>query len=120
MLAAANEEKATLEFRKLSLERHRVTSSGSSLSIETDLQTIQAQINTSEAIIAGIPDGEAKTKEKTKLLGLNYRKAVLTDRKNSHGVTAVLQTEYDIDCVDKEIATTDTFIDIVNTRLNEL
>ena len=120
LLAAANEDKATLEFRKLTLERHRVTSSGSSISIETDLQTIQAQITTSEAIIAGLPDGEAKTKENTKLLGLKYRNAVLTDRKNSHGVMAVLQTEYDIDCVDKQIATTDSFIDIVNNRMNEL
>lgn len=53
-------------------------------------------------------------------MGLNYRKAILTERKNSHGVVAVLQTEYDIDCVEKDMAATDSFIETVNTRLNEL
>jgi len=120
LLATANEDKATLEFRKITLERHRVTSSGSSVSIETELQTLQAQINVSESIIANIPDGDVKSKEQTKLLGLNYRKAVLTERKNSHGVIAVLQTEYDIDCVVKDIAATDLFIETVTARMNEL
>ena len=120
LLATANEDKATLQFRKVTLERHRVTSSGSSISIETDLQMIQAQINVSESIIASIPDGEVKNKEITKLMGLNYRKAVLTDRKNSHGVIAVLQTEHDIDCVDKDIAATDSFIEAIQNRLNEV
>lgn len=120
LLATANEEKATLAFRKLTLERHKVTSSGSSLSIETDLQTLQAQIIVSESIIASIADGEVKNKEAIKLMGLNYRKAILTERKNSHGVVAVLQTEYDIDCVEKDMAATDSFIETVNTRLNEL
>ena len=120
LLAIANDEKETLAFRKVSLERHRVTSSGSSISIETDLQMIQAQINVSESIIANIPDGELKNKEKTRLLGYIHRKAVLTDRKNSHGVIAVLQTEYEIDCVEKQIASTDSFIETVKNRLNEL
>ena len=114
VLAIANEDKAALEFRKVSLERHKVTSSGSSITIETDLQTIQAQITVSESIIASIPDGDTKDKEITKLKGLDYRKSVLTQRKKSHGVIAVLQTEYDIDTVEKDIATVDSFIEVLN------
>lgn len=120
LLSIANEDKAALEFRKVSLERHRVTSSGSSISIETDLQTIQAQIALSESIIAGIPDGDTKDKEITKLKGLDYRRSVLTQRKKSHGIIAVLQTEYDIESVVKDIATADSFIEAINNRLNGL
>ncbi len=120
LLAIATEQKASLEFRKLSLVRSRATSSGNVQEIDADLQTLAGQITISESIIASIPDGEVKVKEKVKLLGLQYRKAVLEQRKNSHGVIAVLETEFDIGCTDNNIAEIDVFLNGITNRLNEL
>ena len=92
LLAVATEQKASLEFRKMSLVRHRATSSGSAQEIDTDLLALSGQISISQTIISNIPDGEVKNKEMVKLLGLQYRKAVLEQRKNSHGAIAVMET----------------------------
>ncbi len=67
-----------------------------------------------------MPDGEAKSKEQIKLLGLEYKKAVLEQRKNSKGVTSILETEYDIGCIEQSITETDTFIAAVNDRMGQL
>ena len=120
MLDIANEEKATLEFRKVSLERHKATSSGSSIDLEAELAGIIAQMAASQTIINTIPDGDTKTKEITKLKGLDYRKDVLTQRKARHGILAVLETEYDIARVEKDIVETDVFIAAITERLNAL
>ena len=120
LLAIAAEDKASLEFRKTSLERHRVTSSGSTVDLDVELQTVEAAISVSESIIAGIPDGDTKNKEIIKLKGLDYRKAVLTQRKSKHGVVALMETDYDIGCCEKEIEETDAFIAAINERKNAL
>lgn len=120
LLAIAAEEKANFEFRKLSMERYRATTTGSAQEIDKDLQTLTGQITTSESIIATIWDGPEKNKEMVKLLGYQYRKAVLEQRKLSRGVISVLETEFDIGCVTNNIAECDAFIDGLKNRLNEL
>ncbi len=120
LLAVATEQKASFEFRKLSMERHRATSSGSAQEIDNDIQTVNGLISISESIISNIPDGQVKNKEMVKLLGLQYRKAVIEQRKLSHGVVAVLETEFDMGCVENNIAETDNFINGLKDRLNAL
>ena len=120
LIATANAEKEDLVFRQSVLQHRLKTSSDNALEIETDLQTVTGQIAVIETIIAGLPDGEAKAKEQIKLMGLEYKKVVLEQRRNSRGVTAILETEYDIGCIEQSIAETDAFINAVNTRLNQL
>jgi hypothetical protein len=120
LIATAKAEKENLEFRKSVLEHRVKTSSDNAVEIETDLQTINGQVSVSESIINSLPDGEAKSKEQIKLLGLEYKKAVLEQRKNSKGVTSILETEYDIGCIEQSITETDTFIASVNDRMGQL
>ena len=120
LLDIANEEKASLEFRKVSLERHKEISSGSSMSLEAELASTIAQMAACQTIINSLPDGDTKSKEITKLKGLDYRKDILTQRKNRYGIVAVLETEYDISRVINDIAETDGFIAAVTERLNAL
>ena len=120
LLANAMKEKADLEYRKLTLERHKMVSSSSSVTIAVDLQTIIAQISVSQTILAALPDGKEKDKENEKLLGLQYRYAVLSNRKKSRGIVAVLETEYDIGCIDKQLAENTAFVEAVTVRMNDL
>ena len=120
LLDIANEEKASLAFRKISLERHKEVSTGSSEDLEAELASIIAQMAASQTIINTLPDGDTKTKEITRLKGLDYRKDILTGRKNRHGVVAVLETEYEISRVEKDLIETDVFIAAVTERKNAL
>ena len=74
LIATAKAEKEKLEFRKSVLEHRVKTSSDNAVEIETDLQTINGQVSVSESIINSLPDGEAKSKEQIKLLGLEYKR----------------------------------------------
>lgn len=120
LIEIAKKEKADLDFQKISLERHKDVSSGNASAVETALAIVTSQITSEEATIASLPEGDTKEKEVLKLMSMNLRKARLMHRKSNQGVTDVLETEYEIDRVEKEIASTDLFIEAVNTRLNEL
>ena len=60
LISIANQEKDDLAFRKLSLERQRKTATMTSVEVETELQSVTAEIAALESVITGLPDGTTK------------------------------------------------------------
>lgn len=118
LIEIAKKEKADLAFQKISLERHKEVTSGNASAVDTALAIVTSQIASQEATIAGLPEGDTKEKEVLKLMAMNLRKARLMHRKSNQGVVDVLETEFEIDRVENEIASTDLFMEAVNKRLN--
>ena len=119
-IAIARKNKNELEYRKITLEHKKQSSVESAVEIETALQAVNAEIAALETVIAGLPEGETKKDNISKKTKLEYKKFTLSERKESYGVLALLDTEVDIGCVEKDIAEFDTFITGVNERKNTL
>jgi hypothetical protein len=83
------------------------------------LSTI-AEITGTEAAIAAMPDGEAKSDLQNKLRRLNDRKDNLNERLQKGGSPALLDTELDAGLIKAQLAEIDVFLAAVLTRKSEL
>lgn len=117
LVALATAEKDDLEFRKAVLLRKAKNSADSSNDIEADIQRLNSDITVTETIIATLPDGDKKTEENIKLMGFEYKKAKLLQRRNNNGVIALFETELDVGKIEKELEEVDGFISGLNDRL---
>lgn len=119
-IAIAKKNKNALEYRKITLEHKKQNATDNAVEIETELQAVNAEIAALETVIAGLPEGETKKDNISKKTRLEYKRFTLTERKESYGVLALLDTEVDIGCVEKDIAEYDAFIAGVSDRKNSL
>ena len=120
MISIANKNKAALEYKKITLQHKKQITSGNAIGIETDLQAVNAEIAALETVIANLADGDAKKEYQSRKIKLEFKKFTLTENKESYGVLSLLDTEFDIGCIDKDIEETDAFIAGVNDRKTAL
>lgn len=120
VLSFANRDKAALLHRKSSLEWQHSSYENNSVELEAELQAVNAQIAALETVIAGLPEGPVKAKSIVDKTKAEYKRFILGEQKNNYGVIALLDKEYDINCVEQEIEATDAFIAEITNRRNEL
>ncbi|MDB5202907.1 MAG: hypothetical protein JWQ27_2316 [Ferruginibacter sp.] len=120
LLAIAAADRTDLDIRKRQLERKQENASSNSAEIDADLASVIAEIDAYQQVIAGMPEGPAKQQLVSKLTKAEYKKFILEERRNNYGVVAVLQQQYDLTCMEKDLAEADLFITAVNDRRAEL
>lgn len=120
MIAMAKKSKNGLQYRKLTLEHKKEAATENAVEIETELQSVNAEIAALETVIAGLPEGDTKKDAVSKKTKLEYKRFILSERKESYGVISLLDTEIDIGCIDKDIAEIDDFIRGVGDRKESL
>ncbi|MFT3910322.1 MAG: hypothetical protein QM737_12935 [Ferruginibacter sp.] len=116
MIAIANKNKAMFEYKKYLLIHKKDMATGSAVGIETELQSVNAEIAALEPVIAGLPEGNTKKDYMSRKTKLEFKRFTLNERKKSHGVISLLDAEVDIGCIDKDIEETNAFIAGVNER----
>lgn len=116
MISIANENKAALEYKKITLQHKKEISTKNAVGIETGLQSVNAELAALETVIATLPEGDYKKSQISRKTNLEFKKFTLTERKESYGVLTLLDTEIDIGCIEKDIQETDAFIAGVNDR----
>jgi len=120
LIDMANAEKDALSYRKTGLERQRNSASLTSAEIETELTSVQAEMDALETVISNLPDGPTKTEAIRKYKKAEYKKFLLEQRKPSYGVVSLLEKEYDIACVEQAISEADALITAVTDRMNQI
>jgi hypothetical protein len=120
LIDIATTEKESLAYRKTGIDRQRQNVTFTSAEIETELASVNAEITALQAVINGLPDGPTKQETDVKLKKAEYKKFLLDQRKGNYGVLSVLEKEYDISCIEKNVAETDLFIQAVTDRMNSL
>jgi len=120
VISIATKEKSDLEFRKESLERQSISAAETALEIQQELDSLNAELNYLDSIIASLPEGKLKEENVAKWKKADYRKFILTNRKNNYGVVTAMDKQYNIACIDKSIGETDNLITQLNARKNEL
>lgn len=116
VLTWAQTEKENLELKKLNESKLTRNYSNTSLSIETELQSVITQMNTINAILPTLPEGSIKEENLKKLRKLDYRKFLLEDRRINYGVVALLEKELDVERISKEIVEIDAFMTSVTQK----
>ncbi|MFT3910940.1 MAG: hypothetical protein QM737_16090 [Ferruginibacter sp.] len=120
LIDTANDDKDSLVYRKTGLQRQMQSASSNTVGIEADLAAAVAEIEALNTVIANLPPGNTREETSVKLTKAEYKKFLLEQRKGNYGSTALIGKEYDIACVEQQIAETDAFIQSLTTRMNEL
>ena len=112
---AASEQK-NLEWKKLSVERQKEQYARNAISIAADLMAKQAEKQALDTVVANLPEGATKTENLTKRTKVEYSIFLLENRKTNYGDVALLEKEYDLQRVKRELEETVTFIEEVAAR----
>lgn len=109
-----------LAFRKISLERQRRNATMTSIELETELLSVNAEIAALESVIASLPEGTTKTDTIFKKKKLEYKVLLITERKSNYGVVSLIDKEFDIGCIEKQLEEANAFITAVTEHKNSL
>ncbi|CAN5861315.1 hypothetical protein BH11BAC4_BH11BAC4_22640 [soil metagenome] len=120
LINIANAEKEGLSYRKTGLERQRQAAGDNSIETETELASVTAELSALQTVMDSLPEGPTKTETLRKFKKAEYKKFLLEQRKANYGVLSLLEKEYDIACIEKDIAETDAFITAVTDRMDAI
>jgi hypothetical protein len=116
LLSLSAKEKSDLEFRKLSQDRQRSSYAETAVEVETELQAVNAELAALNTIIAGLPPGQVKDDNITKQKKLELKQYLLTEKKDNYGAVALLEKEFTLARIDKELAATQEFTTALEAR----
>jgi hypothetical protein len=120
LINIANSEKEALAYRKTGLDRKRQSVSLTAAEIQTELASVTAELDALQAVYDSLPAGPTKDDTLVKFRKVEYKKFLLEQRKSNYGVLSVLEKEYDISCIEKDIAETDAYILALTERMNAI
>ena len=84
--------------------------------VSTELTAKQAELAAPDTVIASLPDGELKDENIKKRKRAEYSIFLLNDRKANYGAVALLDKEYDLQRVLRELEETTALIAEVEAR----
>jgi len=113
-------DKEVLSHRKKGLELNRSSSGKNAVDVQAELASVSAEMAALVSILAGLPEGPVKEEMEIKFKRLDLKKSTLEKRKESYGVLALLEKEYDIACLGKDIEEAEAFITAVKDRMDSL
>lgn len=120
LLGIADKEQKNLEWKKLSLVRQKEVYSNNAFVNATELASRKAELNALDSIIAGLPEGNFKTEQMKKRTTVWYRVFLLENRQTSFGDVAVLEKEYELNRIQKELDETAALVSEVTARKAQL
>ena len=120
ILETASLEQDELTFQKTLQERqYRLVTSGSS-GVDAELTGVISQRTALETAAAILPEGPAKQDLTDKISDLQHKQFQLEKRRRRYGTPALLQKEYDITAIEKQLAEHASYMDAVTQRKSEL
>jgi hypothetical protein len=119
-LAEVNLEKEDLNVKKVQLVRKHTAAEVNSPLVSTQIAEVQLEINGLDAMIATYPDGDLKNQYLAKRSTKVSKLLTLTQRLEGFNDMALLDQEYEVNCIDRSLTETDAFIVAINTRKAEL
>jgi len=120
LIDIATTEKSDLNYRKTGLMRQSQNATLTSAEIEAELTSVNAELAALQTLIDNLPDGPIKEDTIRRYKKADYKKVLLEGRRGKYGVLSILEREYDIACIDLDIAEADAFITALTDRLNAL
>ena len=120
LINLTTEDKTGLDYRKTGITRQRESAEKNSVDIEAELASAIAEVNGLQVVLDNLPEGNVKEDMLVKFKKADLRRIMLEKRKENYGVLSILNKEYDIACIEKDIEEADLFIEALTRRMNEL
>jgi hypothetical protein len=120
LLTWAGREKADLTFKRTAEERLTVKFAETSVEIDAILQSVLAELAALDTIIAALPDGPIKDDQIKIRTKKEYKRFLLVTRRETYGIIALLQKEYEVSVKDQEIEEIDAFIAAIEAHRDTL
>jgi hypothetical protein len=120
LINIATREKSDLNYRKDGLTRLSQNATLTSAEIEAELTSVNAELAALQTLIDNLPDGPIKEDTIRRFKKADYKKVLLEGRRGKYGVLSILGREYDIACIDHDIAEADAYIAAITDRMNAL
>ncbi|MBC7534639.1 MAG: hypothetical protein H7258_02985 [Ferruginibacter sp.] len=120
LLRIADIDQQELNYKKIQQDRaYGITSSGSS-GVDAQLTATLSEITGLEAAVANLPEGPAKQNLVDRIADLQHKKYLLEKRRRRYGSLAMLQKQYAISCIEKQVVESVNYIDAVTRRKADL
>ncbi|MFT3909350.1 MAG: hypothetical protein QM737_08000 [Ferruginibacter sp.] len=120
IIEMASLEQEELVFQKTLQERqYRLVTSGST-GVDAELTGLISEITGLETAAANLPEGPAKQSLTDRLADLRHKQYQLEKRRRRYGIPALLQKEYEITAIEKQIAEHVNYMDAVTQRKADL
>lgn len=116
ILAYAERETRALERRKVNKDFDSDQTTEIQTSVASKLATVSAKLAVIDGYIAGLPEGKDKRKELIEKERLEYQKKDLESRQLDYNTLSVLDSELDVERVERELAAIAAFVAEVNTK----
>lgn len=119
LIADVQKEKSNLEFQQTALQ-HQEENFDDVAGFEGELGAITTELTGLSGIIATLGDGKTKDGYLKRQAALTLRKIILTGKKDSYGVTALIKSEFEQAQTALQITEAATLIAALEARKAEL
>jgi hypothetical protein len=116
LIKMAQRDKRNIQHRANSFDMRAENTAENAEELTAELATAKAELASTNALIATLPDGTKKETEITKRMELEVRIRKLTLNGNKKNAVAAIEQEYDADLLDRQVAGIDAFITAVTER----
>lgn len=120
LLQVADKDQQELNYKKGQQVRAYGIASTGSAGVDAQLAANISETNGLETAVANIPEGPARQTLVDRLADLQHKKYLLEKKRRRYGSLAMLQKQYDITCIEKQITENVSFIDAVTQRKADL
>lgn len=120
LLAIANIELSMLNHNKYMEEWQYNNVTSGTASIDAELSAVVAEKTVLESVITTLADGPIKTQMDGKIFRLGYKERILNERRGKSGLLALIQKQYAISCIEKEISENGNYVSLITARKAEL
>ena len=120
VLATLVSNQKNLDYKRLGLERNIENISKKASSIDTDLASVQAEIDSLTSVIAGLPEGATKLEMQNRKVKADYKLFTLNQRKQKSGTTALIVYQSNLNEIESRLAALNTDIAAVTAQKDAL
>lgn len=116
LIGMLTKEQEDLVVQKVVQTKRADDLSDNSVDFQTDLISVQGELDIIEGVIAALPNGPQKEKQLTARLALELRLRRLNERKDNYGPVGLINAQYQIEVLDLTLTAINTLIADVQTR----
>jgi hypothetical protein len=120
LIVSAKRKKRDIEYRRTAQERQYETATETGGGTDATLTAKNAEISALETAVAGMDAGPTKKGLEDKIFTLKYERFVLQNRRLKYGVFAVLEKEYMLGSIEKELLEVADYIASLEARKLQL
>lgn len=110
LIQVATKERDDLQYRKTTVTYQNTNFAKTADEVEAELTSTTAEVSALSTLVVGLPAGQSKDNNTTKLKRLELKAFLLSQKKENYGFIALLQNQMEQATIEAQLAEVDAFI----------